>query len=466
MSQSERVRRLTPVDPGDPERSGPIGYWIHAAPRVGYNHALEYAKHLSHRRRRDLLCFFVLTPSYPDASGRHYRFLIEGVAETVDALARRGITCLVYRGEPAEVTAALSHRFSALVTDRGYSRTHLRWYETLTRNAACPVFQVESNVVVPVEVVSDKEEYSAATIRRKIDRLRDRFLVPIETDDYQGGRAKIPEGTGIPRPIPTRALEHPSKILLQLGFADGPAADFPGGERAARATLVTFLEERLDRYDAFRNVPDLDWSSHLSPYLHFGQISPVEVGIAAIDKAAAVGTVEIMSGAASFLEELIVRRELAVNFVRYNDRYDSYDSLPLWARTSLDIHRNDPRSHLYTVRELEQAETHDRYWNACQREMVTRGTMHGYMRMYWGKKIIEWSPDPEAAHATALRLNDSWELDGRDPNGWAGVAWCFGKHDRPWAERPIFGNVRYMNDGGLRRKFKSIDAYVARWAPD
>lgn len=461
MSQGERVRKLgireTDVS------NGPVGYWIHAAPRVRCNHALEYAVHLATERRQDLFCFFVIDPSYPGATVRHFRFLIQGVTDTIAALSDRGIFCAMYLGSPRETVVDLSRHFSVLVTDRAYSRTHREWYDTLRDRARCPVYQVESNVVVPVETTSDKEEYSAATIRRKISRERDRFLVPIQTVAYGGGRAAPPAAPNTPRPIDLRDLSDTDGFLRRLGIRSAPTAAFSGGERVARELLTTFLEERLPRYDSLRNVPDLDWGSHMSPYLHFGQISPVEIALAAIDHDAARGGADGEAAAEAFLEELIVRRELAINFVHYNENYDTYRSLPDWARRTLDDHRSDPRDDLYTDSQLENAETHDPYWNACQREMTQRGVMHGYMRMYWGKKILEWSADPEYAYERAIVLNDTWELDGRDPNGWAGIAWCFGKHDRPWAERPVFGKVRYMNDAGLRRKFKSIDLYVARW---
>jgi len=166
-------------------------------------------------------------------------------------------------------------------------------------------------------------------------------------------------------------------------------------------------------------------------------------------------------GVPAFLEELIVRRELAINFVYYNGQYDSYGCLPAWAQRTLQEHRKDPRLHTYSPNQLERGETHDPFWNAAQEEMVTTGKMQGYMRMYWGKKILEWSVPPEEAYATALYLNNLYELDGRGPNACAGVAWCFGKHDRPWGERPVFGKVRYMNEKGLLRKF-DMDAYVSR----
>jgi deoxyribodipyrimidine photo-lyase len=189
----------------------------------------------------------------------------------------------------------------------------------------------------------------------------------------------------------------------------------------------------------------------MSPYLHFGQISPLFIALKVKETRS--------PGVEAFLEELIVRRELSMNFVFYNEKYDSFEGLPEWAKKALKTHQRDKRQYLYSLEEFENAKTHDPYWNAAQREMVVKGKMHGYMRMYWGKKILEWAKTPEEAFRTALYLNNKYELDGRDPNGFTGVAWCFGKHDRPWGERPIFGNVRYMNDKGLKRKFDA-DEYV------
>ena len=232
-------------------------------------------------------------------------------------------------------------------------------------------------------------------------------------------------------------------------------------EKSILSQLRTSVEEMVDLFiktylsenPESKNDPTLDALSQMSPYLHFGQISPLSIALKAAESRS--------SGSGAFLEELIVRRELSLNFVFYNEKYDSFEAVPEWAKKYLRAHRKDKRSHTYTLEEFESARTHDPYWNAAQKEMVVTGKMHGYMRMYWGKKIIEWSETPEDAFRTALHLNNKYELDGRDPNGFAGVAWCFGKHDRPWGERPVFGHVRYMNDNGLRRKFDA-DGYVRK----
>ncbi len=209
----------------------------------------------------------------------------------------------------------------------------------------------------------------------------------------------------------------------------------------------------MDRYEELKNDPTKECVSNMSPFLHFGQISPLHIALRVSETDS--------PGKDAYLEELIVRRELSVNFVFYNKNYDAFEGLPEWAKKTLKEHEKDPREYVYTLEELENAETHDPYWNAAQREMTLRGKMHGYMRMYWGKKIIEWSRTPENAFKTAVYLNNKYELDGRGPNGFTGVAWCFGKHDRPWKERPIFGKIRYMNANGLKRKFDA-DGYVAK----
>ena len=222
--------------------------------------------------------------------------------------------------------------------------------------------------------------------------------------------------------------------------------------------LRRFLDERLTGYGKNRNRPQLDATSQLSPYLHFGQIGPHQVALA-------VNEADAEEDRRAFIEELIVRRELAVNFVRYNSHYDSWEASEPWADRSLRRHAGDKRRFLYPERQLENAETHDPLWNAAQKQMVLGGWMHGYLRTYWGKKILEWSPTPADAFDVAVRLNDRYELDGRDPNGYAGIAWAIvGKHDRAWdPERPVYGKIRYMSYESTSRKFDA-KAYIERIA--
>ncbi|MGH6899632.1 MAG: hypothetical protein ACREJ5_24295 [Geminicoccaceae bacterium] len=252
------------------------------------------------------------------------------------------------------------------------------------------------------------------------------------------------------------------RARLKLDRSVPAVRRFRGGTSAARRRLWAFLDAKLDGYGEERNEPGAFQCSLISPYLHFGQISPVEIAVAV--RGSRKGG---KADREAYLEELIVRRELAANFVNFEPNYDNYDALPAWARATLERHHADPREHIYTRDQLAAAETHDRYWNAAMREMVHTGFMPNYMRMYWAKKILEWSPDPDAAFQTILYLNNRYFLDGRDANSYANVAWIFGVHDRPWAERPVFGKVRYMNANGLERKFdmaaylRAVDELVA-----
>jgi deoxyribodipyrimidine photo-lyase len=410
-------------------------YWMQSSQRVEYNHALAYAAGEANKRNKPLLVAFGLT-EYPEACLRHYAFMLEGLREVRSQLEALGAQLVVRRVSPPELCTELSRDACLAVVDRGYTREPRTWYSVAAAGVNCPLVQVESNVVVPVEEASPKEEYSAATLRRKIKDKVQSYLKP--SDELPSIRRGSID-------VESMDLDDP-KLLDGLNLDDGVAdSSFRGGRGEAERLLNSFLDDKLDGYGEKRNDPTLDMVSHMSPYLHFGQVSPVEMALRVMETGS--------RGSEAYLEELIVRRELAVNFVHYNQHYDSIECLPEWCRKTLREHAGDSREYVYTLEEFEEARTHDPYWNAAQREMVETGKMHGYMRMYWGKKIIEWTETPGDAYRIALYLNNRYELDGRDPNGYAGVAWCFGKHDRPWRERPIFGKIRYMNDRGLERKF-------------
>jgi len=336
------------------------------------------------------------------------------------------------------------------VVDRGYLRVERRWRERVASNVPCPLIQVESDVVVPVETASPKEEYAAYTIRPKIHEHLDTFLRPLEETGVERG--------SLDRADRGLTLEDIEALLerMRINRSAERVDTFYGGAGEATKLLDTFIEQKLDSYAEERNDPSQDYLSHMSPYLHFGQISPLQIALRVRD--AKVADQENKDG---YLEELIVRRELATNFCHYNPNYDSLAGLPDWVRQTLQEHSGDVRAYVYDLEAFERGATHDPYWNAAQREMMVTGKMHGYMRMYWGKKILEWTPTPEIAMQVALELNNRYELDGRDPNGYAGVAWCLGKHDRAWAEREVYGKVRYMSAGGLERKF-DIEAYVRK----
>jgi deoxyribodipyrimidine photo-lyase len=313
------------------------------------------------------------------------------------------------------------------------------------------VVQVESEVIVPVACASPRLETAARTLRPRIARCRERFLVPLAA---RGLACTAP-------PFRDQGLDlaSPERLAARLSPGDGVAPVprfFTGGYGEARARFDRFLRQGLPRFSALHNQPQEDLSSQMGPYLHFGQISPLELALAARD---APGVPDAEREA--FLEQLIVRRELAVNFVHYHPHFATTACLPPWARQTLRVHALDPRPHHYTPAQLEAAATRDPYWNAAMTEMRLRGYLHNHLRMYWGKKILEWSPSPECALATILRLNNRYFLDGRDPNSYAGAAWILGMHDRAWPERPVFGKVRSMVAAGLERKC-DIRAWVAR----
>jgi len=447
MIEPERIRRLKEAD----EKKGDfVLYWMQASQRSEYNHALDYAILEANARSLPLVTFFGITDLFPEANLRHYTFMLEGLSETKAALAERGVQLVARHESPERGAADLARRAAVVVVDRGYLRVQKRWRRSVARKAPCSVVQVESDVVVPVEVTSEKEEYAAATIRRKIQKHLPRFMKPMR-------RASVRRDS-LGLKLEGLDLSDVGSILTKLRVDRSvPAVEtFRGGTSHAKRLLSEFVREKLKDYAHLSNDPTAEVASDLSPYLHFGQISPLYV---ALEIASAPGVRKEAKEA--YLEQLIIRRELSMNFVNFNERYDSYDCLPSWAKHTLGEHESDPRRYEYSLEELEQARTHDPYWNAAQREMVLSGKMHNYMRMYWGKKILEWMQKPEDAFRAALYLNNKYELDGRDPNGFTGVAWCFGKHDRPWQERKVFGKVRYMNAEGLRRKF-DMDGYVRR----
>ncbi|MDY0290141.1 MAG: deoxyribodipyrimidine photo-lyase [Sphaerochaeta sp.] len=442
--------RLKALNDKGPNTDGSyVVYWMQASQRILQNDALAYAIETANAMSKPLLVYFGITPSFPEANRRHFRFMLEGIEELYRELKAVGIPLLVHPYGIAKGLEPLYGQMAYLVVDRAYTRHERSWRRQVAQSAPCAMMMVETNVVVPLESFSNKEEYSAATLRRKITPMINEFVgktTPVEL--------LIPS-LGIEVPYASADLSDIPALMEGLGIADGVSQCtwMHGGQGSAKETLDAFVAEHLDGYDTKRNDPANPFVSKLSPYLHFGMISPVTIYHEVMKST--------LADVAPFLEELIVRRELAMNFVYFNPLYDSYEGLPEWARKSMAKHEGDERPYRYTLEQLEGGQTHDRYWNTAQKELVELGTIHGYMRMYWGKKILEWSPKPQEAFERALYLNNKYQMDGRDPNGFAGVAWCFGKHDRPWAERSIFGMVRYMNDKGLERKFK-MEGYLQR----
>jgi deoxyribodipyrimidine photo-lyase len=447
MIEETRIRSL---NEREPRRGGYVLYWMQQSQRASWNPALEVAIAEANERRLPVVTGFGLMDGYPEANLRHYAFMLQGLKETEASLKGRGIPMVVRQGAPDAVALELAKDAALVVCDRGYLRHQKAWRACVAKKARCPVLEVEGDVVVPVEVASDKGESAARTIRPKLHKVWDDYLRPIDEQKVEARARQAPVKGDIDLSDVDRALRR-----LDIDRGVKPVKRFTGGTSEARRRLDEFIGSRLQGYADNRSEPAAYQCSMLSPYLHFGQISPVEI-------ACAVRQAKRGSGddRAAYVEELVVRRELAMNHVNFADDYDDYRTLPGWAQRTLAEHRGDRRERHYSRRELETAETHDRYWNAAMREMVHTGYMHNYMRMYWAKKILEWSGTPEHAFRTTLALNNRYFLDGRDPNSFANVAWAFGLHDRPWTERPTFGKVRYMNAAGLERKF-DMEAYVA-----
>ena len=447
MIEHSRLQELN----DEPERDGEyVLYWMQQSQREAWNPALETAAACANRLGLPILVGFGLTKDYPEANARHYAFMLEGLRDVEEALSRRGIGFSIQRGSPDEVAIELARRAALVVCDRGYLRHQKEWRRNVAENAGRRVLQVEGDVVVPVALASDKMEVGARTLRPKIQRLREDPLRPMR-------RTPVAVKAESPHARPSVDLSDIPALLdkLDMNHGVGPVCRFKGGTKEAQRRLATFVGGPLNNYAEGRREPAQEQVSFLSAYLHFGQISPVEIALAVSD--AQAGNTD----RAAYLEELVVRRELAMNFVEYQPRYDSYSCLPEWARNTLEAHRADPHHHIYCEAQLAAGATHDRCWNAAMREMRVTGYLHNHMRMYWGKKILEWSRTAQKAYETILYLNNRYFLDGRDPNSYANVAWCFGLHDRPWPERAIFGTVRSMTAAGLQRKI-DIDAYVKR----
>lgn len=442
-----RKERISYANGKSPAKGHYVLYWMQASQRAHYNHALEFAIMKANELGIPPVVYMGITDSYPEANERHYSFMMEGLRETSQALRKRGINLIMRRESPDEGTIALSKGASCIVIDSGYTRIQKEWRARVAENITCPCIEVESDVVVPVVTASPKQEFSAATFRPGIREKLSYFMVPLQERE--------PLHSSLGMEFESLDPGEPSPIIsaMSIDRTVKPVREFRGGYSRAEEILNDFLEHRLEDYASLKNDPSLEHVSHMSPYLHFGQISPLFCALRVKEREG--------RGPDSFFEELVVRRELSINYVFYNRDYDKLRGIPQWARKTLEEHSADHREILYSLDDLEHARTHDPYWNAAQREMMIRGKMHGYMRMYWGKKLLEWSPSPEEGFDRAIFLNNKYELDGRDPNGYTGVAWCFGLHDRPWKERGIFGKIRYMNDRGLERKF-DIGKYVAR----
>jgi deoxyribodipyrimidine photo-lyase len=442
-------KRITMLNDRE-QKSGAVVYWMSRDQRVDDNWALLFAQELALDLKAPLAVVFCLVPEFLGATIRQYGFMLKGLRGVEKKLAEADIPFFLLTGTPGEELEHFleSRAGAALVTDFNPLRIKRVWNRRVVKSLAVPIYEVDAHNIVPCRIASSKQEYGAYTFRPKIRRALAKFL----TD--------FPPLARHPFPLAGKKEMTDWDRVMEVCRVDGsvPEVDWlEPGEVAGRKVLRDFLENRLAFYHSSRNDPVGSGQSGLSPYLHFGQISPQRVALETERRD------EHLKSQESFMEELVVRRELSENYCFYNEEYDSFEGFPEWARKSLDSHRNDPREYVYSQEQFEKAETHDQLWNSAQRELVISGKMHGYMRMYWAKKILEWAESPEKAVEYAIRLNDRYGLDGRDPNGYAGIAWSIGGvHDRAWKDRPVFGKIRYMSLDGCRRKF-DVKAYIEKW---
>ncbi len=441
MNKALRTRTIKEAE----QRRGPVVYWMSRDQRIEDNWALLHAQELAIKLKSPLAVIFYLAPEFLGATIRQYGFMLSGLEEVEQGLERKNIPFLLLSGLEDIPQLLRKTKAGALVTDFDPLKIKRVWKDTVASTIDIPFHEVDAHNIVPCWIASPKQEYTAATFRPKIKLILPDFL------------EEFPRLKKHPFPWPARNKRVNWVAAIRNLKVDSsvPEVDWlRPGPAAARKALRDFILRKLSYYPEARNDPSRNGQSNLSPYLHFGHLSPQRAALE-VERSDAP-----QEAKQAFLEELIVRRELSDNFCFYNLQYDSAEAFPAWAKKTLAEHRIDARQYVYSLDELEQAITHDELWNASQFEMVKTGKMHGYMRMYWAKKILEWAPSAEEALRIAIYLNDRYELDGRDPNGYTGIAWSIGGvHDRAWPSRPIFGKVRYMSYNGARSKF-DIRKYV------
>lgn len=446
------LRRVRVLKTLESRRPGPVVYWMSRDQRCEDNWALLHAQNLALERCQPLLVVFCLSDTFLGATARQYGFMLRGLQETFAALAQKNIAGALLRGSAPAVLPAWLEACGAslLVTDFDPLRLKREWQRQVLAQVHVDCHEVDAHNLVPCGVASQKLEYGAYTLRPKIHRLLPEFLepfAPLRPHPYDS-RCPTPDFPVVDAVLASLEID---RTVAEVDW-------LAPGSAAAASRLHEFLADGLAAYAERSNDPAAAAQSQLSPYLHFGQLAPQRVVAEVLARTAGSS-----AAAAGFLEELIVRRELADNFCYYQPAYDSPQAFPAWAAKTLSEHLDDERDICYSLAEFEQGRTHDELWNAAQRQLLRTGKLHGYMRMYWAKKILEWSSSPAQAMNIAIQLNDKYELDGRDPNGYAGIAWSIGGvHDRAWSERKVFGKIRYMSERGLKRKFP-VQAYLEQY---
>ena len=444
-----RDPRVTIRRSGMPSREGKcIVYWMQRAQRGRDNHAVDLAVKIGNELGLPVVTYFAAISNFPHANLRHYVFLNQGLPDIEEDLAARGVGFVMRRAPDcghaeffADVNAAM------VIGDENPMREPERWRKNIASSISIPFWTVDTDVVVPSKLL-EKAQFSAGVARPRLYRALPEFMVPYENLDA------------------LHPWEQPKQLRVEDVRADitrgwdnfdrsvAPVEAWHGGHHAAMQRLQKFCQTMLANYGRDRNHPEVDGTSALSPYLHFGHIGPLTIALA-VD-AAAKKNPGLQAARDGYFNELIAWRELSINFVRYQPGYDSTACADNWARLTIAEHDQDERVRLYTLPQLEAAETYDELWNAAQLQMVRYGWMHNFMRMYWAKKIVEWTPNAAIAMEYSIYLNDRYFLDGRDPNSYSGIAWAvLGKFDRAWGSRPIFGKRRFLSGINTAKKFDS-----------
>ncbi len=412
--------------------------------RVLDNHALLAAQKHALAKKLPLAVVFCLLPKTGIRAREHYGFMLKGLREVEASLATLNIPFMMLIGSAYERLGGVFYHVKpdAVYFDFNPLRGPQKLQKALANDANFPCYVVDAHNVVPIWVASQKMEVGARTLRPKIHRLLATYLVEPE-------RPQMHPYAWVGPVIELALLDAHVKEVLKALRSNGTKSMFESGETAARKAFERFKNSGLKTYAEDRNNPTKDGLSNLSPYLHFGQISSLRVALEASNE--------------TLIEEMIIRKELSDNWCYYNENYDKLEGGPQWAQNSLAKHASDTREFLYTIEEFAAAKTHDPAWNAAQKQLTATGKMHGYMRMYWAKKVLEWSASPRQAIEILIYLNDFYSLDGGDPNGYTGIMWSVvGVHDRPWGERPVYGVIRCMVYTGLKRKF-DVAAYEEAW---
>ncbi|MFW6024729.1 MAG: deoxyribodipyrimidine photo-lyase [Candidatus Woesearchaeota archaeon] len=434
---SDRIRRINGLD----YSSGKIIYWMSRDQRVKNNWSLIYAIKKANEFNVSLEVVFCLDNNYDYLNRRNFDFMIKGLKEVESDLNSSGINLKILLGSPIEkiYEYIFEKNVGFLITDFSPLKVKLNCEKEIDNKIKIPFHKVDSHNIIPVWIASNKKEYAAYTIRKKIDSKLDDYLTDFPNIELKNKSNLSKNNWDIIEGMDYDKSVKPIKWLKP-------------GSNASYEVLENFIKNKLNNYSEYSNDPSKDYSSHLSPYLHFGQISAQFIAISVLESSATQKSKD------EFLEQLIVRRELSDNFCYYEKNYDGVKGFTDWAKKTLKEHNSDLREFNYSLKELENAKTHDEYWNAAQLELLNKGKIHSYMRMYWAKKILEWTPSYVKAHEIAIHLNDKYSIDGRDPNGFVGVSWAVGGvHDRAFKERSVYGKIRYMSKSGLDRKFNMED---------